>query len=251
MLSSEELQNGFWGSRRLGGLFPATSIMRPDEFIEADTLSLACTQTNLPSAEQRKLVKAWCALLPQLKIKTLIFTSKVNQELFDAATQIDGLRALSIKWSSIKSISSIADCHSLNALQIGSSPALAGLNHLSQLSQIRFLLVENVKEAQDLSFVSGLKKLEELGVSGSMWTDQKIDNLWPLRDLQNLELLWLVSAKVLQDGFLPLHGLSRLTTLKCAFNFRASDFYALREAVPSLKFGSPFEHECIKRYCRN
>jgi hypothetical protein len=250
MLTSEELQHGYWGSRRRAGSFPASSITHPDEFDGSDILSVACTQTSLPAAEQRKLVKAWCTLLPQLELKTLIFSSKVNQNLFDAATQIKGLSALSIKWSGIKSIASVTDCKSLAVLDIGSSPSLTDLNYLSQLTQLRSLLVENVKEAHDLSFAGTLVGLEEFGACGSMWTNLKIDNLWPLRGLQNLELLWLTSAKVLNDGLLPLHGLTRLTNLRCAFDFHASEFVALRAAVASLKFGSPFEHALIEQYCK-
>ncbi|WP_342316688.1 hypothetical protein [Lysobacter sp. FW306-1B-D06B] len=251
MLSTDELNNGYWGSRRIAGVLPETSITHPDQFTGGDALILACTQTHLPASEQRKLVKAWCALLPQLQLKTLIFSTKVNQELFDAATQIKGLHALSIKWSSIKSIASITDTDSLAALDIGSSPSMTGLGHLAKLPRLRSLRVENVKEAHDLAFVESLTDLEEFGASGSMWTDLKIDSLWPLKDMHNLELLWLVGAKVLKDGLLPLHGLPRLTTLHCAYNFRASEFAALRAATPSLRFGSPFEHELIEKYCRD
>lgn len=212
---------------------------------------LACTQTGLAAAEQRKLVKAWCGLLPQLQLKTLIFSTKVNQELFDAATQVKGLDALDIKWSNIKSIASVTDCKSLTVLEIGSSPSLTGLMCLAQLPRLRVLHVENVKESQDLAFAASLTGLEEFGAAGGMWNDLKIESLWPLKDLQKLEILSLVSAKVLKDGFVPLYGLRRLTTLKCAYYFRASEFAALRAAVPSLRFGSPFEHELIKRYCKD
>ena len=249
MLSDEALKNGYWGARRLAGDFPETAVVRPEEFKGGDTLVLACTQTSLTASEQRKLVKAWCASLPQLELKTLVFTTKINQELFDAAVQIKGLGALSIKWSSIKSISPIADCASLGALNLGSSPSLTGLDRLQSLPRLRSLCIENVREAQDLAFVQGLPDLEEFGASGSMWEDLKIRNLWPLKEMHDLELLWLVGAKVLEDGLLPLHGLRSLTTLHCAYNFRGSEFAALRAATPSLRFGSPFEHEMIEQYC--
>ncbi|QBB72439.1 hypothetical protein ELE36_19855 [Pseudolysobacter antarcticus] len=229
---------------------PVPSVTHPDEFTGADALTLSCTQTNLPAGEQRKLVKAWCALLPTLQLKSLVFSSKVSQDLFDAATQIKGLEALNVKWSSIKSIASVTGCRSLAVLDIGSSPSLTGLKYLEQLPKLRVLRVENVKEAQDLTFANSLTGLEEFGVCGSMGANQKIDSLWPLKDLQRLELLWLTSAKVLNGGLLPLHGLRRLTTLRCAFNFSASEFAAIRDAVPSLKFGSPFEPDLIRQYCK-
>ena len=83
-----------------------------------------------------------------------------------------------------------------------------------------------------------------------MWTEQKIDDLTPLQGLQKVELLWLIGAKVKQGGLLPLHGLPRLAHLKTALNFRASEFQAIREAMPSLKYGTPFEHDLIAQYCK-
>lgn len=249
MLSTDEVQKGYWGSRRVAGALPSESITHPDQLApDADALILACTQTRLSASEQRKLVRTWCALLPQLPLKTLMFTTKVNQELFDAATRIKGLQALSIKWSSIRSVASVAECQSLVALDIGSSPSMTGLPHLARLPMLRSLRLENVREAADLSFVEGLTDLQEFGASGSMWTDLKIDSLWPLKDMHGLELLWLTGARVMNDGLVPLHGLRSLTTLHCAYNFRASEFAALRAATPSLKYGSPFEQQLIEKY---
>lgn len=248
-IPDDEPQMGYWGSRRLAER--PSAITRPDEFTGGDELILACTQTGLPATEQRKLVKTWCALLPQLQLKTLVFASKVNQELFDAATQVKGLDALKIKWSSIQSVESAADCTALTVLDIGSSPSLTGLAHLSRLPNLKVLLIENVKEAQDLSFAADLDGLVEFGASGSMWSEQKIDSLRPLGSLQELQILWLMNSKVLNDGLAPLHTLPRLTTLHCAFNFRASEFAALRAAAPSLKFGSPFEYRLIEQYCKD
>jgi hypothetical protein len=249
-LCEQRLVHGYWGALSRAGGTPGVSIASPDQFDGGDTLSLACTQTYFSASDERKLLKAWCALLPQLKLKTLIFTSRVNQALFDAATQVEGLQALSIKWSGIKSIRSIVDCAGLSALKIGSTPSLTGLEVLPRLQALRSLNIENVRQAQDLSFAAGMPQLLELGVSGSMWSDQKIDSLRPLEDLPDLQVLWLVAAKVQRDGLIPLHGLPRLAALYCGFNFRAHEFADLRAAVATLRYGSAFDEESIRQYCK-
>jgi len=249
MLLDTELQEGYWRARHIAEAFP-DSISSPEEYSGQETLCLRCTQLNASPTEQRKLVKSWCSVLPTLPVKTLMFNSKVNQALFDAATKINGLEALSTEWGSIKSIASIENCSSLIALNIGSNPSLTGLKKLAVLPKLRVLHIENVKEAHDLSFASKLTQLKELGINGSMWTDQKVDNLWPLKHLQQLEVLWLIGAKVVDDGLLPLHELKKLKKLQCSFDFRASEFEALRNAVPTLKYGSAFDYDAIKNFCK-
>lgn len=251
MLLPEELQHGYWGARRLAGLLPTRVIRNPEELHNVEALRIACTQTGLSSTEQRKLVKRWCQVLPQVKAKTLMFETKLNQELFDAATQVQGLQALYIKWSQIRAVDPIKECKSLIALEIGSSPSLTGLFNLRTLPNLKSLRLENVREAQNLDFVLGMKTLEEFGICGSVWTIQRLDNLWPLKDLDNLQLLWLIGARVLYDGLRPLHGHRKLTALKSSFYFSKSEFFALRSATPSLKFGSPFEEDKIEKVCKD
>ena len=142
MLSPEELQSGYFGSRQLAGVFP-TPISELAAYNQEEILSLSCTQLNLSATMQKKVVREWVAALPKLPIKHLLFWSKVDQELFDAAVQIPGLESLYIKWSSIKSIEAIKQCKTLKALHIGSSPSLTGLNNLRELGALFSLTLEN------------------------------------------------------------------------------------------------------------
>ncbi|WP_162202788.1 hypothetical protein [Pseudoxanthomonas suwonensis] len=110
------------------------------------------------------------------------------------------------------------------------------------------LRLENIKEAQDLSFVSDIEGLTEFGICGSMWTDQKVDSLWPVAKLQQLETLHLMATRVLCDGLAPIHGMPKLKVLNASFYYSAAEFAALRAATPSLRSGTPFDSEGIETW---
>lgn len=225
--------------RRLAGLLP-TPITQPEEYIGQEILSIAFARQNQSITQRKKIINHWCEVLPRLKIRTLEIYSKINQGLFNAVTQIQGLEALRINWGSNISIESIINCKSLTALDIGSSPSLTGLSYLNQLPNLKSLRIENVREAQDLSFVSPILALEEFGICGSMWTIQKVDCLWPLKELQDLKVLWLYSTRVLKDGLAPLHHLKILTNLQCSLYYTTSELAVLRKALPLLTYGTLF-----------
>jgi hypothetical protein len=239
VLTPEEVQLGYWGARRVAGLLPR-NVQDPGQITDPHEVGVW-----LPAGRPQSLVKAWCKVLPQLPVKTLVFECQVNQALLEAAAQITGLEALYIKWGSIKDLSPIANCQSITALDIGSSPSLTGLTTLTNLPSLRCFRLENVREAHDISFAAGCPGLGEFGAGGSMYTELKIDHLWPLRECQKLELVWLISASVRRDGLRPLYGLPRLTTLKSSFLFKAADFAGLRHSTPSLRYGTPFDPELI------
>src|SRR5690606_11206223 len=117
---------------------------------------------------------------------------------------------LHIGWGGAKSLEPIANCRKLTSLGIDSTPSLTGLAVLRTLKNLRVLRLENIKEAQDLSFVSDIEGLTEFGICGSMWTDQKVDSLWPVAKLQQLETLHLMATRVLCDGLAPIHGMPKL-----------------------------------------
>ncbi len=101
--STDRLRFGYWPSRQLSGEIPL-AIRSPDEYSGADVLNIACTQTGLPTSQQRRIVDEWTRLLPTVPATMVIFSSKVSQALFDAACAVPHLRAQSIAWSSCQSV---------------------------------------------------------------------------------------------------------------------------------------------------
>lgn len=234
----DPLTYGYWPARELGGSNPP-AIQRPEQYDGSSVLCLACTQTSLGSAQQKKLVAQWCEVLPTLKLKALLFRSKVNQPLFEAAVRINGLEALFIKWSSIGDLGPIAACNSLASLYVGSSPSLYGLQSLSALRGLRHLFIQEVRDVRDLSFVSALGNLDEFGLSGGRGPKLPVDSLRPLSDLRSLKMLWLVNIRILNDGLAPLHELQQLASLRTSMRIDSPDIVALCKAVPSLNRFKP------------
>ena len=172
----------------------------------------------------------------------MLYLHAIHQDLFNAAVQIKGLEALHTGHGRLKTVEAAASCKSLKSLVISSCPSLTGLIFLKELPNLKMLDIDNVREAQDLSFVSSMVTLEDFGICGTLWTIQKVNNLWPLIELKNLQVIRLYSTKILKDGLLPLHHLKNLVRIECGLYYSPDEFKALRDSLPSLKFGTPIDY---------
>ena len=237
-LPHDELVFGYWPARQMRGDIPAP-VRHPDQHDGSATLNVACTQTGLPRAQQERLVDDWCALLPTLAVKTLVFSSKVPQRLFDAACTMPRLEALSVKWSSIESLEAISRAASLRAFFLGSSPGVARLDPLSSLPALEHLFIENVQDPVDLSFVATLEGLREFGLCAARGRKLRVRTLAPLPPLARIELLWLVGLQVEHGGLAPLHSLRHLASLRTSMKASSLELRELCAAVPTIKYFQP------------
>ena len=236
-LSAHQIKYGYWPSRQLSGQNPSP-ILRPDEYDGSDTLNLACTQTSLSPREQRSLVSSWCSLLPTLPVRTVLFSSKVSQSLFEAVASNPGLEALSLKWSSVGSIEALAGHPALKALYLGDSPSLTGLSYLSGLNKLRHLFVQGVRESTDLTFAATLVDLVEFGLSGGS-KPLSVDSLEPLGAMRSLIVLWLVRVRPRKGGLDHLHSLTKLESFRTSLELQSKDVLDLQKAVPTLQYLQP------------
>ena len=134
--------------------FPPRNVRDPADHGVNERLSLAITQTTLKPAQQKALVREWCALLPTLaNVRTLWFHTKVTQEIFEAACAMPNLEGLYIKWSAISSLAPIAGLKRLAHLHLGGAPSATHIEALSQLPALVSLDVTNVRAAGDLRFL--------------------------------------------------------------------------------------------------
>jgi hypothetical protein len=240
MSSAEEIQNGYW----VANGWPATflkPITEVEEYSGQEMLSISYARQSDTASQRKKRLKQWCEVLPNLKIKMLYFHA-IHQDLLDSATQIQGLEALSTGSGCLKTVETVANCKSLKSLIITGCPSLTGLAFLKQLPKLKMLAVDNVREAQDLRFVSAIHTLESFSICGSLWTVQKVNDLWPLTELQNLQILCMYSTRVLKDGLLPVHHLKNLVKFECSLYYSTEEFKALRDALPLLKYGTPIDY---------
>lgn len=248
ILTEEQIAKGFWYYRP-GISFPPKAITYPEQYNGDSDLNLVCTQLSIGSYRQRKLVEKWCNLLPELRdVRYLWLNSKVNQALFDSICENQEIQGLYIKWSGVVDLSRLSQLNKLQFLHIGSSTSVKSIDPLAGMSNLIVLEIENFKHIRDLSPLHTLKALEGLGVEGSMWTTQIIETLTPLCDLENLRYLFLTNLKTLDRTIRPLSRIKTLMNIRTSYWWPKSDFKLLRESLPNLKYGSPFESVLIEQF---
>jgi len=193
--------------------FPPPAVVRPEDFDGSDRLTIACTQTNLPARQQREIVDAWCDALPALKgIRFLWFSSKVPQDLFDAACRVPGLEGLYIKWSGIKDLSSIASSQPLKYFHLGQSSLVESIEPLAKCSNLRWLGLELLSRISELNPLGSLIGLEGLSLEGSMSTPWRVASLSPVGRLSNLRYLSIANLRAADKSLSGLFTLYQLVT---------------------------------------
>ena len=232
------LRYGYWPHRQLSGEIPS-AVRNADDYDGSRLLNIACTQTGLSSSKQRRLVENWVSVLPSVPATTIMFSSKASQELFDAACRAPKLEALSIKWSSATSLQGILAAEKLRAFFLGSSPGVSDLQPLASLSDLTYLFIENVAAPVDLEFLRDLDGLKELGLSAARGRRMEVVSLEPVASATQLEMLWLVSLKIINGGLRPLHSLHSLKSLRSTLRRGSQEFKDLCLAVPTLQYFQP------------
>ena len=231
----DQARAGFWAYRSDHD-FPPEAIRHPSEYDGGRYLNLACTQTDLKPAAQRKLVESWCEALPGLdKVEFLWLSSRVNQPLLDAACQMKSLKGLHISWSGIKSLDSIARLRGLRYLYLGSSPSLASLVPLEEAAPLEWLELENIAACADLSFLAAHPSLKGLGVSGAENKYLNVHSLTPLTHLQTLEWVALRMVRIKSGGLWPLARLRRLKYLELSNKYPMEELAALAGMRPDIQ----------------
>jgi hypothetical protein len=139
-----------------------------------------------------------------------------------------------IKWSSIKTIASIADSAKLMFFHLGSSTQLTSIEPLKQVRNLIWLELENFKRVADFTVIGELRQLQGLEISGSMWTTQVVDSLAPLAGLHELRYLAMPNLKAKDKTLSPLFSLSSLEQFRAALWWREEELIQLRRANPKL-----------------
>lgn len=220
-----------------------------DAYDGSDRLSLACTQTSLSASAQRRLVAGWCKTVPSLSsVRFLWLPSRVPQDLFEAICSMPSLESLSIKWSGISSLASLAKARTLKFVHIGSSPSASSLSVFGSLPDLVWLELENIREAADLAFLHSCARLKGLAVHGdsNSLKPLRIKSLQPLASLQRLEWLSLQTVAAQDESLAPLAGLRSLKYLEIANTFKMEEIAAISGALPHVRcelfrpWGDPF-----------
>lgn len=213
-----------WGALQSTGAVPR-SIMRPSEWAGGEILSVACTQTSLAARDQKKLVDQWCeALAGMTSVRTLLFTTKVPQDLFDAACAMKSLKALQLKWNSIKDLSRLAEATSLRCLNLGQSSSVESLEPVAGCAGLEWFQIESPTKAFSLTPLAGMSQLIGLGFLGQEGKKLTVPSLDALSGLASLRWLHLGSVHVADDSLRPLAKLRHLEWLGLGNHFETEEF---------------------------
>ena len=215
--------------------FPPPAITRPQEFAGGDRLTVACTQTDFPAREQRALVREWCDALPTLKgIKLLWFSSRVSQDLFDAACRVPGLEGLYIKWSGIKDLSSVEHSSELRYFHLGQYASVKSISPLAGKLNLRWLGLELLSHVRDLEPLAQLTGLEGLSLEGSMSTTWRVKSLAPVGALINLRYLSIANLRSEDRTLAGIFSVSQLETFHHATWWNGTELDEIRRRNPKL-----------------
>ena len=236
VITDRQIEHGFWNWDKSND-FPPDSVKLTDEFKGGLRLNIACTQQlDLKPTEQKRLIKSWVSFLPTCdNLEFLWFTTHTTQELFDAASKLDNLVGLYIKWSGIKSLDRITNLKNLKYLRIGSSAKVESIEPLRQMTNLEVLEIENFKNISDFSALKDLTNLKFLEIKGGMYTKQRVDSFEPLSSLTNLIHLSTAMISCPDKGIDHILKLKKLQTLNWSFDLSTADMNKLKKELPNLK----------------
>ncbi len=236
-MTDEQIKRGFWFAGN-GNNWPPDSITYLDEYQLETNLGLHITQLNVEPNEQKKILKLWCNELPRLtSVKYLWFHSRVNQEMFEAACDMENLEGLYIKWSGIKRLDSLVKLKNLRHLHIGSSGQIEHIRVFRNINWLTTLNLQQLNKVTAFDDIANLVDLQGLGVDGSMWGTQEINTLVPIGQLTGLKYLTLTSTKIKDKSFDPISNLKGLVRFDSSWNYPETEFEKLK-VLPNLKYGN-------------
>lgn len=211
-------------------------VRTPDEYAGGPDLAIHCTQLEIPASQQRKLVAQWVQVLPTLHgVQRLWFSSRVPQELFDAACRMPGLTDLWIKWSGIATLDAVLNLRGLLHFHLGDSARLASLQPLAGLPQLRWLWVDGLAKIPDLEPLAHLQALEGLFVAGTESKPLVLPTLAPLARLEGLRWLQLGALRPADNDLQPLAKLQALQYLGLPNRFAVEQFAQLAAQLPHTR----------------
>lgn len=251
MLTPNEIVDGYIGARARSGVLHAGPYVYPEDFDRSETLSFNSSfPEGFSSAKRKQRAARWREAFPYMSARNLVLAGRgLDQETFDAATQVKGLEVLVVYQSRIDNIESISNATTLIGIRIKSSKTIASYGPLGRLANLRSLTLDNPKFLSNLDFMQSLPLIADFSIFHDPDSWLVVDSLSPLQKLHHLQRIFLSGVKVADGGLRPLHALPRLENAMLSYVFKASEFADLRASTPSLRLGSPFEAGLIAELC--
>jgi hypothetical protein len=188
--------------------FPPKAITYPDEYLGDNNLNIVCTQLSVGSYQQRKLVNTWCQLIPKLKNVRYLWFSSKVNQALFDAA---------------------CENQEIEGLYIKWS-GIKDLSSLSNLGKIKYLHIGSSASVESINIFADMDQLLVL----------EIENF--------IRYLFLTNLRTLNETLAALAQIKTLMHIRTSYWWPKSEFKLLREHLPELKYGSPFETELIEQF---
>ena len=223
------------------------------EYSGEKELNINCTQLDgyrypqyKKASEKKRVLSEWCRFLIEnpKAFTTLVFGTRMPQELFNALCKQEDLKRLYIKWGSYPDISAITELQKLEYLHIGSGAGVLSVEPLAKLKNLVALSIENFQKITDYRPLTVLNNLELLCIDGDCLSPQyiHIDSLDFLREMKHLRSFSLMTARVTSKDYTPILELENLEHLYLLPRKEVKSIYDKLLTLPKLKYGSLLEH---------
>jgi hypothetical protein len=217
---------------------PTQEIFAPSAVIDDLSQISSDVETLVTSGK----AKHFSRLVELPKLNTL-WLSGVSEKTLETVTSLTQLKKLTIFGVRATTIASMRSLQGLTSLAVCRSSKLLSLSGLEGLVNLQSLIVFDCIKVDSLNELSNLVGLETLCIEGGMWRDIKIPTLKPLSSLVRLKHLRLASIRVEDRSLQPLHSLTKLSEVFIAKSFPSTEFFALADALPSVRDEVLFHHK--------
>lgn len=163
-----------------------------------------------------------------------LWASQIDAAFLDEIAAMPALETLSLQRVTATDLQPLARLRQLRRLVVRDATRIIDLEWTRALS-LESLALENLRSVYSLEPLADQRGLRALGVEGAMWTSMRVRSLAPLRDLEQLEYLFLTNLRVHDGSLRPLYGLPRLRFLQCARYYAQGEFAELAASRPGLQ----------------
>lgn len=233
-LTDDHIEKGYWYFRPAENFPPPAKLI--SEYQDEERLWLILSRGNETYGEVKKREKDYpSAILEKLTQTKILWTHQINQETFDAITQLKGVTSLSIDSNRVKNLAGISKLKQLRHLALLNMTKVDSIEEVSELRNLKTLKLEHFKKINDFSSISELTILEGLQIDGDMYTAQKIQDFKFLRTLNLLRYLTLTNTRAIDKNMDAFRNLLKLEMFQCSANYPIAEFNKLKD-LPNLKF---------------
>lgn len=232
-IEKKHIEKGYWYYLPKENFPPPAKPL--SDYEGEERLYLILSYGNEPDGEIRKRERMYPKEIPkQLQSVKTLWANHIDQDTFEALTELRGITSLYIDSNRIKNLDRLSNLTQLEHLALLNMTKVESIHELSRLTELRTLKLEHFKKISSFGVLSNLTNLEGLQIDGDMYTAQKIDDFEFAKDLTNLRYITLTNTRATNKNMDSFKGLHNLEMFQCSTNYPNSEFQKLAE-LPNLK----------------